>query len=311
MKAPTLGKSIFEGFQNPKVCSLARRTLAEDLKTFNIRDAEALAELTFSKLLESKDNYYLAASQLALEVYPNWKDQNIKDLYHEYNWRVERTGSARNAAAFLNGTSLVDIGGGPGTFSLELLKIKNDKNLQITIADIDDWRNKEAQNHPQIEYKSLGVGESLPFEDKCFSNASLLYVLHHVETDHKHFLRELARCVTDGILIFEDVKLDTRKPLPKMSYEKARSLEYDFRSLSLEDQNQFIAVIDFVCNHIASQALQMPVPAIYYVFTELKEMLQEIFPEARIHSQYHGIYKSKCFPNPEALFFVDLKGAKQ
>ena len=307
---PTLGKAILEGFNDPSVFKLAERTLKEDLSTIGISKPEELARLTFSKLTENPDQFYSIGAQLALEIFPQWENQNVRELYHDYNWRVERAGSARNALKYIRGRSLLDVGGGPGTFSLEVLRLKNDPEFKIAITDIEDWRNEEARNSPQITYKSHSVGGSLPFADKSLSCASLLYVLHHVESDHEAFLRDLGRCVSDGILIFEDVKVDRTYGEPKLEFESARPLEEDFRALSLEQQTRFIGVVDFVCNHIVSQALQMPVPAVYYEYTELRNKLRRIFPHAVVHAHYHGIYKSKCFPNPEAMYFVDFQGAK-
>lgn len=308
---PTLGKAILEGFKDETVCRLAERILKEDLSTIGIARPEELAQFTFSKLKGSPEQFYQIGAQLALEVFPLWENQNVREMYHAYNWRVERAGSAKNALKYLRGNSLLDVGGGPGTFSLEVLKLKNDPAFRVSITDIDDWRNEEARNNPQITYKPHQVGDRLPFDDKSLSCASLLYVLHHVESNHDEFLRDLGRCVSEGILIFEDVKVDGQKAQPELEFENARPLEDDFRALSLEQQGRFIGVVDFVCNHIVSQALQMPVPAVYYEYTELADTLRLIFPEATVHSHYHGIYKSKCFPNPEAMYFVDLRGACQ
>lgn len=308
---PNLSSEIPEAFANPKIMRLVQRTLEEDFKTFEVPSASELAELTIRNLVAAKDQYTTAAARLALEVYPTWKQKNVRELYHAYNWRVERAGSAKVAAPYVRGNSLVDIGGGPGSFALEVLKLKPEQNLKVTIADISDWRNAQAKSNSNIVYKPLTIGGKLPFENNEYDSGSLLYVLHHVETDHDEFLKECARCVRDTLILFEDVRIDQSLGIPKGEQRPPRALEEDFFSLNLKEQNLFIAAVDYICNHIASQALDMPVPGKYFEYRELENKLQKLFPEATVEKHYHGIYDQKCYPNPEAMYVVRFnKGGK-
>lgn len=302
---PTLSEKIYSGLQNKSVMSLVGGTLTEDLQTFNTPDAEQLAALTIKMLIEAKENYPLAVRTLALEIYKDWKGVDVRKLYHQYNWDVERKGSAENAVAFIRGKSLLDIGGGPGTFSLEVLKIRPE--TQIAIADINDWRNEEAKSNPSISYQPLKIGGTIPVADNSYDTGSLLYVLHHVETDHDKFLKECARCLRSTIILFEDVMVAPDSKLPPRSYRLPRPLEDKFLSLNMREQNEFIAVVDYICNHIASRELSMPVPGKYYEFNELKEKLERLFPTAEVKACFHGIYDTKCYPNPEAMYVVDFK----
>lgn len=144
----------------------------------------------------------------------------------------------------------------------------------------------------------------MPFQDGQFDCGTLLYVLHHVETDHAEFLKECSRCIKKTLILFEDVKVDVKQGIPKGTHRPPRTLENDFLNLSLEEQNQFIAVVDYICNHIASQALGMPVPGKYYELRELEVKLQKLFPNAKVEKYYHGIYDQKCYPNPEAMYVI-------
>jgi ubiquinone/menaquinone biosynthesis C-methylase UbiE len=303
---PTLSPAILKGIQNEKIMVLVRRTLEEDFQTFNVSKPSELASLTMSELVAAGVDYPKAAALLALEIYPAWEGKSVRKLYHDYNWAVERTGSAKVASELINGSSLVDIGGGPGTFSLELLKLRESNPLKITVADIDDWRNDQARQNPNISFSKLTIGGKLPFEDAAFDCGSLLYVLHHVETDHSEFLKECARCIRKTLILFEDVRVDVNQGVPKGAHRPARKLESDFLKLSLDEQTQFIAVVDYVCNHIASQALGMPVPGKYYELRELEDKLRRLFPKAKVETHYHGIYDQKCYPNPEAMYVVQF-----
>lgn len=301
-----LHPAIAEAFAHPTIRSLITQTLAEDFRTFIVPDPEGLANYTMDTLKKAGVDYTGAAQFLALEVYPKWQGQNIRNLYHDYNWRVERAGSATLAAPWLQGNTHVDIGGGPGTFALEIMKHKSSDSWVTTIADIADYRNPTAKTHGHIRFYGLNPSEPPPFPDKAFDTGSLLYVLHHVERDHANFLRDWARCIRCTLLIFEDVKVDTRQGIPTGTYRPARALESDFLRLSLEEQQLYMAGIDYVCNHIASQALTMPVPAKYYEFKELTQFLEEVFPKAQVTAYYHGMYDTKCYPNPEAMYVVEF-----
>lgn len=308
--APTLSAEIKEGLKNATIVSLAKQTLAEDLTTFHVPDADELASLTFKELTNAGDAYAEAAKELALEIYPTWRGIDVRKLYHDYNWAVERKGSAEVALPHLRGKTMFDIGGGPGTFSLEVLKMKQDPSFSISIADINDWRNTDAKANQQISYRPISIGGDFPFHDKEFDTGSLLYVLHHVETDHDAFLKECARCIRSTLILFEDVKVDLKKGRPERKYRAPRLLEGRFLELSLAEQNQFIAVVDYICNHIASRELSMPVPGKYYEFYELEAKLKGLFPSARVEKYFHGIYDTKCYPNPEAMYVVHFDGGR-
>jgi len=308
MNTIDLSLDIRKAFQNDRIYRLMARTLTEDFNTFHVPDAQSLSNLTMETLKKSGTDYATAAKHLALSVYADWHGTNVKNLYHEYNWRVERTGSAKVAEPFIQGNSLLDIGGGPGTFALETIALKQQREcpLKVTVADIKDYRNSTAIANGNIEYKRLAIGERFPFPDKAFDSGSLLYVLHHVTSDHDAFLRECGRCIRKSLVIFEDVRVDTTKGTPRGQYQAPRKLEADFTALSLDEQTLFIAGIDYVCNHIASQALSMPIPGRYYEFQELYEKLINLFPDSKVSKHYHGIYTTKCYPNPEAMYVVEF-----
>jgi len=309
--SPTLSSEIFHGLQNKQIVELVKQTLLEDLRTFKTPEPSELANLTMSELVGAGENYVVAAKKLALEIYPTWKGQDVRKLYHDYNWAVERKGSAEVALPHLRGKTMFDIGGGPGTFSLEVLKMKKDPSFQIAIADINDWRNSDAKANSQISYRQISIGGKFLFQEKEFDTGTLLYVLHHVETDHDEFLRECARCINSTLILFEDVKVDLKKGRPERKYRAPRDLEGKFLELGLEEQNQFIAVVDYICNHIASRELSMPVPGKYYEFYELGEKLERLFVKAKVEKYYHGIYDTKCYPNPEAMYVIHFEGAER
>ena len=48
----------------------------------------------------------------------------------------------------------------------------------------------------------------------------------------------------------------------------------------------------------------MPMPAKYYEYHAMEQMLRELFPEAVVQKRYHGMYDTKCFPNPEAMYVI-------
>jgi len=299
-----LSPNIESAFASSVVSSLLTQALAQDLQTFGCQDAQALAKLTIEMLRNAGKEYPKAGQTLALEIYPNWCGQNVGQLYHEYNWRVERAGSAKLANPYLSGKTHIDIGGGPGTFVLELMKIKNDPTWEATIADIEDYRNLTAKQNSKIHF--IKTTSDKIQNHQPFDTASMLYVLHHVEMDHKLFLQSWSKNIQKTLILFEDVKLNPDHPFPPRAYLPARPIEQKFLKLSLHDQQLFISGNDYICNHIASQALSMPVPGKYYEFEELQQFLTDVFPDATITAKYHGMYESKCYPGPEAMYIIEF-----
>ena len=104
---PALSSEILFAFQNPKITKLVERTLAEDLTTFGVKKPNELAILTMTNLIEAGNSYPEAATYLALEVYPTWQGEAVRKLYHDYNWDVERKGSAEVASPHIKGKTLI------------------------------------------------------------------------------------------------------------------------------------------------------------------------------------------------------------
>lgn len=300
----TLTRDIIEAFAHPKVRSFLINVLGQDLETFHVKKPKELAELTIHSLSKAKLNYQEVAKKLALEIYPNWQGQNVRNLYHEYNWRVERSGTADIVYPLLTGKSHIDIGGGPGTFALEILQ--RHPNQSVTIVDISDYRIHEAKENLNIKFQQLSPTASPTFHNQQFDTATMLYVLHHVEMDHTQFLKEWARCIRKKIILFEDVKINTSLGLLKGEYRSARKIEKIFFEFSDIEQQLFIVANDYICNHIASQALDMPIPGKYYEFRDLKKFLERVFPNSQVTAHYHGMYDTKCYPGPEAMFVVEF-----
>lgn len=92
------------------------------------------------------------------------------------------------------GTRVLDIGAGYGITASQIAKkLKAD----VSMVDVVD---KHKVDLPFTLYD----GEKLPFKDKSFDIALLIFVLHHADSQET-VLKESKRVVVDKIIIYEDI----------------------------------------------------------------------------------------------------------
>jgi|SRR3990167_1776137 len=98
---------------------------------------------------------------------------------------------------------VLDVGAGSGIIGKH---IANSLEVQVTLVDVVDKRKVDL---PFIIYD----GKRLPFGNKRFDDALLIFVLHHA-ADAETVLSEAKRVVRDKIIVYEDVI--TRNPFDKI-----------------------------------------------------------------------------------------------
>lgn len=103
----------------------------------------------------------------------------------------------------IKGDTILDIGSGFGTLTLEIAK--NNPDSKVCGIDIHDSHTGQAQMNAEIlgvrnlEFKTGSV-YSLPFENNFMDSVACFYMLHHIE-DLKLALMEIKRVLKkDGIL---------------------------------------------------------------------------------------------------------------
>lgn len=98
---------------------------------------------------------------------------------------------------------VLDIGAGSGIIGKH---IANSLEVHVTLVDVVDKRKVDL---PFIIYD----GKRLPFENKSFDAALLIFVLHHT-ANPATVLSETKRVVRDKIIVYEDII--TRNPFDKI-----------------------------------------------------------------------------------------------
>lgn len=100
-------------------------------------------------------------------------------------------------------SKVLDIGSG---FGITAKKIADELKLKMTLVDVVD---KRKVNLPMVVYD----GVTLPFKDKSFDHALIIFVLHHAESPTRVLL-EAKRVVKNYIVVYEDVI--TRNPVDRI-----------------------------------------------------------------------------------------------
>ncbi|NOZ84664.1 MAG: class I SAM-dependent methyltransferase [Deltaproteobacteria bacterium] len=94
----------------------------------------------------------------------------------------------------VDGSSLLEIGAGPGVFSFQLLKRSR------RLVALDAFRNQLARNPAALRVAALG--EMLPFRDDSFDFVLVANILHHVKRP-VIILKEARRVSRRNVLLIE------------------------------------------------------------------------------------------------------------
>jgi SAM-dependent methyltransferase len=131
--------------------------------------------------------------------------------HHDSVLRSHRWRTVENSAAYLSprivpGMSLLDVGCGPGTLTVDLARLTDPgRVVGVDVAEsiVDQARRDAATNHPNVEFQTADVYE-LGFESDTFDIVHAHQVLQHLD-DPVAALREMRRvCRPGGVVAVRD-----------------------------------------------------------------------------------------------------------
>lgn len=112
---------------------------------------------------------------------------------------------------------VLDIGAGTGWVAH---RIHERKGCDVQLVDVVDC------NETALPLR-LYDGTKLPYADKSFDIATLVFVLHHTG-DHERILREAARVARRRIIVVEDTPVNIRERWAQWLLDTALSIEHGF-----------------------------------------------------------------------------------
>lgn len=116
-------------------------------------------------------------------------------------WFKEAMLNAEDSINLLNFKNVLDVGCGTGA----LCSVLHEKGLRVTGVDpAVVMINIAKKKNPNIDFKLIVAGESLPFSEGSFDVAMSSYVLHGMKSNERLFLyNEMKRVAKDYVIIHD------------------------------------------------------------------------------------------------------------
>jgi SAM-dependent methyltransferase len=187
-------------------------------------------------------------------------------IYHQYKTQMKPEIDFQTLQKLLPGESVLDYGCGSGYLAARLAK----GGYKVFTTDVLDYRYAEARHLPFVQMTSA---TDISFPDDSVDVALVLAVLHHINPDDLPRVIERLRNIARYALIKEDTY-----GLPEKSEGVAESLATQpllrgFVGMTLEVQQQVLALIDFFANAIAQGLPEMNMPFEFKTVTEWEKVL--------------------------------------
>jgi SAM-dependent methyltransferase len=187
-------------------------------------------------------------------------------IYHHYKTQIKPEADFQRLHKLLPGDRVLDYGCGSGYLAARLAK----GGYKVFTTDVLDYRYAEARHLPFVQMTSA-TGISYP--DDGVDVALVLAVLHHINPEDLPGVVRRLKTIARYALIKEDTY-----GLPEQVEGLAESLTTQpllrtFVGMTLEEQRQVLALIDFFSNAIAQGLPEMNMPFEFKTVTEWEQVL--------------------------------------
>jgi SAM-dependent methyltransferase len=187
-------------------------------------------------------------------------------IYYQYKTQFKPEADFQRLQNLLPGKKVLDYGCGSGYLSARLAK----GGYDVFTTDVLDYRYAEARHLPFVQMASA---TDISYPDDSVDVALVLAVLHHINPNDLPRVLERLRKIARYVLIKEDTY-----GLPDRVEGLAESLTTQpllrsFVGMTLEVQQQVLALIDFFANAIAQGLPEMNMPFEFKTVTQWKRVL--------------------------------------
>lgn len=249
------GYREFFGAHSAEVCAMADRAFDRLAESQSDRvDPERLVEVT-SALLE--DTFRKSDPTF-------WFNR----IYHQYKTEAKPEIDFQQLQRLLPGKRVLDYGCGSGYLSARLAR----GGYKVFTTDVLDYRYPEARHLPFVQMKSP---TDISFPDDSVDVAIVLAVLHHINPDDLPRVIQRLRKIARHLLIKEDTYGLPENIEGFKESLATQPLLRSFVAMTLEVQQQVLALIDFFANAIAQGLPQMNMPFEFKTPPEWQRVLLE------------------------------------
>jgi SAM-dependent methyltransferase len=189
-------------------------------------------------------------------------------IYHQYKTQTKPETDFQQLQKLLPGERVLDYGCGSGYLAARLAK----GGYKVSTTDVLDYRYPEARHLPFVRMASP---TDISYPDDSMDVALVLAVLHHINPGDLPRVLQRLRRIARYVVIKEDTY-----GLPDQAEGLAESLATQplletFASMTIEAQQQVLALIDFYSNAIAQGLPEMNMPFEFKTVTEWDRVLLE------------------------------------
>lgn len=187
--------------------------------------------------------------------------------YHQYKTLAKPETDFRRLQKLLPGERVLDYGCGSGYLAARLAK----GGYKVFTTDVLDYRYEEARGLPFVQMASA---TDIPCPDDSVDVAIVLAVLHHIDPENLSVVIRRLRAIARHVLIKEDTYGLPNDTEGLAEAQQAQPLLRNFVSMTLDGQQQALALIDFFANAIAQGLPEMNMPFEFKTVTEWDEVLR-------------------------------------
>jgi SAM-dependent methyltransferase len=186
--------------------------------------------------------------------------------YHLYKTQTKPEGDFQTLQKLLPGKSVLDYGCGSGYLDARLAK----GGYKVFTTDVLDYRYEEAR---QLPFVRMSSATDIGYPDDSADVALVLAVLHHINPDDLPRVIQRLRKVARYALIKEDTYGWPEQAEGLADSLRTQALLRAFLGMTLENQQQVLALIDFFANAIAQGIPEMNMPFAFKTVTEWEAVL--------------------------------------
>lgn len=269
-------RTVADALRSPTVVEFVRATVKAGYVEFFVPysdEVSGMVDRAFDRLSRSQrdrvdpDRLVKVASALLEDTFRK-SDPSFwfNRIYHQYKTQTKPEIDFQQLLKLLPGETVLDYGCGSGYLAARLAK----GGYKVFTTDVLDYRYAEARNLPFVQMTSA---TDISFPDNSVDVALILAVLHHINPDDLPRVIQRLRKVARYALIKEDTY-----GLPEKAEGLAESLATQpllrsFVGMTLEVQQQVLALIDFFANAIAQGLPEMNMPFEFKTVTEWEKIL--------------------------------------
>jgi SAM-dependent methyltransferase len=269
-------RTVAEALRHPVVVEFVRATVkAGYLEFFGDYSDEvcSMVDRAFDRLSGSQsdsvdpDQLVRVTSALLEDTFRKsdpsfWFNQ----IYHQYKTQTKPEIDFEQLRKLLPGKRVLDYGCGSGYLAARLAK----GGYKVFTTDVLDYRYAEARHLPFVRMTSA---TEISYPDDSVDVALVLAVLHHIDADDLPRVIQRLRKIARYALIKEDTY-----GLPEKTEGLAESLTTQpllrtFVGMTLDVQQQVLALIDFFANAIAQGLPEMNMPFEFKTVAQWEQVL--------------------------------------